>query len=163
MGGFTFAFVQFLWQSQGRRQPSTLCSASGDSTDNESDFDVDDRRPRLGVRSAIAERGSVISVDTDIKMPEPMAEHRSGMALNCEEAPLDVDIKNGGKIVVLNTQNLPLVCEVGLGDYLVRLNGSAMCSLGFSCDFALQVTYIFRAVAILRLSLISIKRLMTLD
>lgn len=62
MGGFTFAFVRFLWQSQGRRQPSTLCSASGYSTDNGSDFDVDDRRPRLGVRSAIAERWSVILV-----------------------------------------------------------------------------------------------------
>ncbi|CAA2963442.1 Hypothetical predicted protein, partial [Olea europaea subsp. europaea] len=60
MGGFTFAFVRFLWQSQGRRQPSTLCSASGDSTDNGSDFDVDDRRPRLGVRSAIAERVSTL-------------------------------------------------------------------------------------------------------
>ncbi|CAA2967112.1 Hypothetical predicted protein [Olea europaea subsp. europaea] len=61
MGGFTFAFVRFLWQSQGRRQPSTLCSASSDLTDNGSDFDVDDRRPRLGVRSAIAERGSSIA------------------------------------------------------------------------------------------------------
>ncbi|KAL0318188.1 UNVERIFIED_CONTAM: Glutelin type-A 2 [Sesamum calycinum] len=33
----------------------------------------------------------------------------NGMALNCEEAPLDVDIKDGGKVVVLNTKNLPLV------------------------------------------------------
>ncbi|KAL0367890.1 UNVERIFIED_CONTAM: hypothetical protein Scaly_1007900 [Sesamum calycinum] len=64
--------------------------------------------------------------------------------LNCEEAPLDVDIKDGGKVVVLNTKNLPLVGEVGLGADLVRLNGKAMCSPGFSCDSALQVTYIVR-------------------
>ncbi|CAI9778797.1 unnamed protein product [Fraxinus pennsylvanica] len=86
----------------------------------------------------------IVKVDTDFKMPEPKAEHRNGMTLNCEEAPLDVDIKNGGKVVVLNTKNLPLVGEVGLGADLVRLNGSAMCSPGFSCDSALQVTYIVR-------------------
>uniref|UniRef100_A0A803KTH4 Cupin type-1 domain-containing protein n=1 Tax=Chenopodium quinoa TaxID=63459 RepID=A0A803KTH4_CHEQI len=33
---------------------------------------------------------------------------------------------------------------VGLGADLVRLNGKAMCSPGFSCDSALQVTYIVR-------------------
>lgn len=34
--------------------------------------------------------------------------------------------------------------EVGLGADLVRLDGGAMCSYGFSCDYALQVTYIVR-------------------
>ncbi|PQQ00648.1 11S globulin seed storage protein 2-like [Prunus yedoensis var. nudiflora] len=84
-------------------------------------------------------------------LPEPKKEHRDGMTLNCEEAPLDVDIKNGGRVVVLNTKNLPLVGEVGLGADLVRLDGSAMCSPGFSCDSALQVTYIVRAVAVSKL------------
>ncbi|PON32828.1 11-S seed storage protein [Parasponia andersonii] len=78
------------------------------------------------------------------KLPEPKEEHREGMALNYEEAPLDVDIKNGGRVVVLNTQNLPLVGEVGLSGDLARLDGSAMCSPGFSCDSALQVTYVVR-------------------
>ncbi|KAF6156025.1 hypothetical protein GIB67_035382 [Kingdonia uniflora] len=66
------------------------------------------------------------------------------MALNCEGAPLDVDIKNGGRFVVLKTKNLPLVGEVGLGADLARLDGSVMCSPGFSCDSAYQVTYIMR-------------------
>ncbi|XP_073290655.1 13S globulin seed storage protein-like [Primulina huaijiensis] len=86
----------------------------------------------------------IVKLDPGFKMPEPKKEHYKGMALNCEEAPLDVDIKNGGKVVVLNTKNLPLVGEVGLGADLVRLNGNAMCSPGFSCDSALQVTYIVR-------------------
>ncbi|KAL5169436.1 12S seed storage globulin 1 [Glycine soja] len=47
-------------------------------------------------------------------------------------------------VVVLNTKNLPLVGEVGLGADLVRLDGKAMCSPGFSCDSAFQVTYIVR-------------------
>ncbi|GAB2291643.1 hypothetical protein Dimus_025899 [Dionaea muscipula] len=81
---------------------------------------------------------------SSIKMPEPKKEHRDGMALNCEEAPLDVDIKGGGCVVVLNTKNLPLVGEVGLGADLVRIYGKSMCSPGFSCDSALQVTYIVK-------------------
>lgn len=82
----------------------------------------------------------IVKLDASVKLPEPNTEHRNGMALNCEEAPLDVDIKKGGRVVVLNTKNLPLVGEVGLGADLVRLDGSAMCSPGFSCDSAFQVT-----------------------
>ncbi|RWW23075.1 hypothetical protein GW17_00012684 [Ensete ventricosum] len=86
----------------------------------------------------------IVKVKDGQDMPEPSAQDREGMALNCEEAPLDVDIKNGGCVVVLNTKNLPLVGEVGLGADLVRLNGHAMCSPGFSCDSAFQVTYVVR-------------------
>lgn len=86
----------------------------------------------------------IVKLKDGFKLPEPKKEHREGLALNCEEAPLDVDIKDGGRVVVLNTKNLPLVGEVGLGADLVRLDGSAMCSPGFSCDSALQVTYIVR-------------------
>ncbi|KAH9620923.1 hypothetical protein KSS87_011029 [Heliosperma pusillum] len=86
----------------------------------------------------------IVQLPASHKMPEPKKEHRNGMALNCLEAPLDVDIKNGGRVVVLNTKNLPLVGEVGLGADLVRIDGKSMCSPGFSCDSALQVTYIIR-------------------
>ncbi|XP_052201308.1 cocosin 1-like [Diospyros lotus] len=86
----------------------------------------------------------IVKLDPDFDLPDPKDEHRAGLALNCLEAPLDVDIKKGGRVVVLNTKNLPLVGEVGLGADLVRLDGSAMCSPGFSCDSALQVTYIVR-------------------
>ncbi|XP_074570687.1 glutelin type-A 1-like [Curcuma longa] len=84
----------------------------------------------------------IIKVKDGQAMPEPSPKDREGMVLNCEEAPLDVDIKNGGCVVVLNTKNLPLVGQVGLGADLVRINGHAMCSPGFSCDSAYQVTYI---------------------
>ncbi|KAF5744644.1 glutelin type-B 5 [Tripterygium wilfordii] len=86
----------------------------------------------------------IVKLGDNFKMPEPKKEHRNGLALNCEEAPLDIDIKNGGRVVVLNTKNLPLVGEVGLGADLVRIDGGSMCSPGFSCDSALQVTYIIR-------------------
>ncbi|KAL9238817.1 hypothetical protein vseg_013190 [Gypsophila vaccaria] len=86
----------------------------------------------------------IVQLSESHKMPEPVEEHRDGMALNCLEAPLDVDIENGGRVVVLNTKNLPLVGEVGLGADLVRIDGKSMCSPGFSCDSALQVTYILR-------------------
>lgn len=86
----------------------------------------------------------IVKLDASASITEAKDDHRKGMVLNCLEAPLDVDIKNGGRVVVLNTKNLPLVGEVGLGADLVRLDGSAMCSPGFSCDSAYQVTYIVR-------------------
>ncbi|KNA13291.1 hypothetical protein SOVF_118090 [Spinacia oleracea] len=102
--------------------------------------------PEDVVKTLVGNQSSkgIVKLSESHKMPEPKKEHRDGMALNCEEAPLDVDIKNGGRVVVLNTKNLPLVGEVGLGADLVNLNGKAMCSPGFSCDSALQVTYIVR-------------------
>lgn len=84
----------------------------------------------------------IIKVKDGQKMPEPSPSARDGMVLNCLEAPLDVDIKDGGRVVVLNTKNLPLVGEVGLGADLVKIDGFSMCSPGFSCDSAFQVTYI---------------------
>lgn len=86
----------------------------------------------------------IVMVKDGHKMPAPRDEDRAGMVLNCLEAPLDVDIKGGGRVVVLNTQNLPLVKEVGLGADLVRIDAHSMCSPGFSCDSAYQVTYIVR-------------------
>ncbi|KAM0920583.1 hypothetical protein ACQ4PT_007415 [Festuca glaucescens] len=86
----------------------------------------------------------IVKVAAGHKMPVPRAEDREGMVLNCFEAPLDVDIPGGGRVVVLNTANLPLVKEVGLGADLVRIDGHSMCSPGFSCDSAYQVTYIVR-------------------
>nr|AIW66488.1 11S seed storage protein [Oryza rufipogon] len=86
----------------------------------------------------------IVKLKDGFRMPEGCDKDREGMVLNCLEAPLDVDIKNGGRVVVLNTQNLPLVREVGLGADLVRIDGHSMCSPGFSCDSAYQVTYIVR-------------------
>ncbi|KAI3981523.1 hypothetical protein MKX01_014536 [Papaver californicum] len=86
----------------------------------------------------------IIKVRDGFNMPEPSEEDRKGMALNCLGAPLDADIKNGGRVVVLNTKNLPLVEQVGLGADLVRINSGSMWSPGFSCDSAYQVTHIVR-------------------
>ncbi|KAL0385872.1 UNVERIFIED_CONTAM: Glutelin type-A 2 [Sesamum radiatum] len=60
----------------------------------------------------------IVKLDPSWKMPEPKKEHYNGMALNCEEAPLDVDIKDGGKVVVLNTKNLPLGKWSGSGGWV---------------------------------------------
>ncbi|KAL6839125.1 hypothetical protein ACP4OV_031016 [Aristida adscensionis] len=86
----------------------------------------------------------IVRVRDGHRMPAPRAGDRDGIVLNCLEAPLDVDIKGGGRVVVLNTGNLPLVGDVGLGADLVRIDAGAMCSPGFSCDAAYQVTYIVR-------------------
>ncbi|ERN17205.1 hypothetical protein AMTRI_Chr09g14230 [Amborella trichopoda] len=85
----------------------------------------------------------IIRVNDGVLLPEATSDS-SGLAFNCEEATLDVDIKGGGKVVVLTGAQLPLLNEVGLGADLVRIEGVAMCSPGFSSDSAFQVTYILR-------------------
>jgi Cupin len=80
----------------------------------------------------------IVKLKDNQKMPEPSENDRDGLVVNCHEAPLDVDIKGGGCVVVLNSKNLPTVELVGLGADLVRLHGGAMCSPGFSCDSAYQ-------------------------
>ncbi|CAO2816345.1 unnamed protein product [Amaranthus hypochondriacus] len=86
----------------------------------------------------------IVKLNESNRLPDPIFEHRNGVVFNCLEAALDVDVKGGGQVVVLNAKRLPLVGEIGLGADLVRLNGKAMCSPGFSCDSALQVTYIVK-------------------
>jgi hypothetical protein len=104
------------------------------------DLDHDDAAKLVSTQPG----SGIVRVRDGHRMPEPREEDRHGMVLNCLEAPLDVDIKGGGRVVVLNTQNLPLVKEVGLGADLVRIDARSMCSPGFSCDSAYQVTYIVR-------------------
>ncbi|KAF3341089.1 11S globulin seed storage protein 2-like protein [Carex littledalei] len=86
----------------------------------------------------------IVKLKDSQKMPEPSDKDRDGLVVNCYEAPLDVDIKGGGCVVVLNSKNLPTVELVGLGADLVKLCGGAMCSPGFSCDSAYQVTYVVK-------------------
>lgn len=83
-------------------------------------------------------------LDESSKMPEPKEEDRHGLVFNCEEAPLDVDVKNGGRLVVVTPKNLPLLGQMGLGAELVWLDPGALCSPRFSSDSALQVTYIVK-------------------
>jgi hypothetical protein len=81
----------------------------------------------------------IVKLKDDQKIPEPSEADRKGLVVNCYDVPLDVNIKGGGCVVVLNRNNLPTVELVGLGADLVRLHGGAMCSPGFSCDSAYQV------------------------
>uniref|UniRef100_A0A0D3EZB9 Cupin type-1 domain-containing protein n=1 Tax=Oryza barthii TaxID=65489 RepID=A0A0D3EZB9_9ORYZ len=65
----------------------------------------------------------IVKLKDGFRMPEGCDKDREGMVLNCLEAPLDVDIKNGAAWWI---------------------DGHSMCSPGFSCDSAYQVTYIVR-------------------
>lgn len=84
----------------------------------------------------------IVKVEDGIDMPEPLTSSSPGFVLNCEEAAFDVNVESGGRVVVVSSKNLPLVKECGFGGDLVKLDGNAMCSPGFSCDSAFQVTYI---------------------
>ena len=102
--------------------------------------------PEDVVKTLVTSRAASLAtkLDDSCKMPEPKEEDRCGLVFNCEEAPLDVDVKNGGRVVVVTPKNLPLLGQTGLVADLVKLDPRAMSSPGFSSDSALQVTYIVR-------------------
>ncbi|KAH0881362.1 hypothetical protein HID58_068756 [Brassica napus] len=91
-------------------------------------WDLDETTVKTLVGSQTGE--GIVKLDADFKMPQPKVEDRDGFVINCLEAPLDVDIKDGGRVVVLNTKNLPLVGEVGFGADLFLIDGHSMCSPG---------------------------------
>ncbi|KAI9111802.1 hypothetical protein K1719_017492 [Acacia pycnantha] len=93
----------------------------------------------------------IVKLDSNIKLPEPKPDHRNGMALNCLEAPLDVDIKEGGRVVVLNTKNLPLVGEVGLGADLVRIDGVPCALLDSHATLPCKLLILSKEVVVFKL------------
>ncbi|XP_024541015.1 11S globulin seed storage protein 2 [Selaginella moellendorffii] len=101
--------------------------------------------PEETVNSQKEER--IVLLKEGISMPETTDLSNSPygeFAYNCEEAKLDVDIKNGGRVSVVSSDSLPIFKHVSLGADLVKLDPHAMCSPGFSSDSAYQVTYIVR-------------------
>uniref|UniRef100_A0A0C9RGQ2 TSA: Wollemia nobilis Ref_Wollemi_Transcript_26035_1627 transcribed RNA sequence n=1 Tax=Wollemia nobilis TaxID=56998 RepID=A0A0C9RGQ2_9CONI len=109
------------------------------------DLNVDEVDHLLGSQSGTG----IIKLKEGTSMPAPEAPHNGGgdklrLVFNCEEAKLDVDVKNGGRVVVLTNDYLPILGDIGLGADLVKIDAHAMCSPGFSSDSAFQVTYIAR-------------------
>lgn len=91
----------------------------------------------------------IVKLKEGKRLPTPESqEEKDGdklkLVFNCEEAKLDVDVKNGGRVVVVTSDYLPMLEQIGLGADLVKLDPAAMCSPGFSSDSAFQVTYIAR-------------------
>ncbi|CAA6669771.1 unnamed protein product [Spirodela intermedia] len=89
-------------------------------------FDLSEQEASRLVRSQPS--GGIVKLKEGFQIPEPSEMDREGL--------------RGGRVVVVSSQNLPLVGDCGFGGDLVKLNGGAMCSPGFSCDSAFQVTYI---------------------
>eukprot|EP00252_Welwitschia_mirabilis_P009811 TRINITY_DN22688_c0_g1_i1.p1 TRINITY_DN22688_c0_g1~~TRINITY_DN22688_c0_g1_i1.p1 ORF type:complete len:369 (+),score=56.30 TRINITY_DN22688_c0_g1_i1:96-1202(+) len=75
---------------------------------------------------------------------QEVTKEKTALAFNCLDAPLDVDIKNGGRVVVLTGNNLPLLKDINLSADLVRIDAHSMCSPGYSSDSAYQVTYVLK-------------------
>ncbi|GLJ36156.1 hypothetical protein SUGI_0725390 [Cryptomeria japonica] len=88
----------------------------------------------------------IVKLEEGTSMPTPEAEAGDNLTLvfNCEEAKPDIDIDNGGRVVVLTSNYLPILKELGLGADLVKIDKYAMCSPGHSSDSAFQVTYIIK-------------------
>ncbi|OIT19234.1 11s globulin subunit beta [Nicotiana attenuata] len=74
-----------------------------------------------------------------------LKDYRDGMLLNCEEtAPSRSDTNGGGEILDLNTENLPIIGDIGLGASRATLNGNAAYYPEISVDPAIRVTDIIK-------------------
>ncbi|KAK7301588.1 hypothetical protein RJT34_12455 [Clitoria ternatea] len=96
---------------------------------DEADLEENDVKTLVGKQSG----KGIVKLEGNITLPESKQDHRNGMTLKVDIKGDGrvVDIKGDGRVVVLNTQNLPLVGEVGLGADLVRLDGKAIVLLDF--------------------------------
>lgn len=78
-------------------------------------------------------------------MPDPKQDQRDGMLLNCEKAaPSRFDTNGSGEILDLNTENLAIIGDIGLGASRATLNGNAAYYPEISVDPAIRVTYIIK-------------------
>ncbi|XP_042503153.1 cocosin 1-like [Macadamia integrifolia] len=81
----------------------------------------------------------IIKLKEGQEMPKPSKSNREEIIFNIETASPDVDIKNGGRGIVLSRAKFPFLGEVGLSAKYVRLNANAMCAPEYSTDSAVQV------------------------
>ncbi|XP_016504127.1 12S seed storage protein CRB-like [Nicotiana tabacum] len=89
---------------------------------------------------------SIVKLNPGFEISEAeLKDYRDGMLLNCEEtAPSRFDTDGGGEILDLNTENLAIIGDIGLGASRATLNGNAAYYPEISVDPAIRVTYIIK-------------------
>lgn len=109
-------------QGQGE-QKSVMRGFSPDFVAQAWDLDEASVEKLLG-----SQNGAVlVLVDESVTMPEPtdevaIAKSYGEFVYNCEDAKKDVDVKNGGRVAVLTSDNLPILKHIRLGADLVKLD-----------------------------------------
>ncbi|XP_043715258.1 glutelin type-D 1-like [Telopea speciosissima] len=124
-----------------------LAGAKGIFTGFSTDFvsracDLDEEETNKVVKS---QHGVlIVKLKEGTNMPQPSKANKQEVIFNIEAALPDINVKNGGQVVVLSNKKFPLLGEVGLSVKHVKLDANAMCAPEFSSDSAVQVIYIVK-------------------
>ncbi|PIA62802.1 hypothetical protein AQUCO_00200669v1 [Aquilegia coerulea] len=86
----------------------------------------------------------IVKLNDQQHLPEPNRNENKDMVYNTEVALPDVDVKNGGRLVVVSDEKLGLLGEVGLSGAVVKLQKNAMYAPEYSSNSAYQVNYIVK-------------------
>ncbi|KAF5189926.1 Glutelin type-a, partial [Thalictrum thalictroides] len=86
----------------------------------------------------------IVKLDDQQQMPEPNKNGNEHMVYNTEIARPDVDVKNGGQLLVVSPKEFDLLGEVGLSGAVVKLEKNAMYAPEYSSSSAFQVNYIVK-------------------
>ncbi|KAK9269957.1 hypothetical protein L1049_025530 [Liquidambar formosana] len=68
-------------------------------------------------------------------MPQPCEEAVNELIFNIDDAPPDINVKDG-LVTTLTASQIPLLEEIGLSANLVKLDANVLCSLMYTADSA---------------------------
>ncbi|KAK6931626.1 Cupin 1 [Dillenia turbinata] len=86
----------------------------------------------------------IIKLREDFQMPKVNNEFRKDLVFNFEEAEPDLEVENGGKMVILNCKRFPSLGELGISGMRTGIEGGAILA---PCHFekgAAEVAYIMK-------------------
>ena len=71
----------------------------------------------------------IIKLDAPLNVQESIGEDSvfGAFIYNCKDAKKDVEVKNGGHVAVITSDNLPILSQIGLSADLVKLETVCMC------------------------------------
>ncbi|XP_077231022.1 glutelin type-D 1-like [Tasmannia lanceolata] len=105
-------------------------------------WDLDEEEVNKLVKSQSGQ--IIVKLKQELQLPKPCLADTEGLVFNLNNKPFDVDVKNGGRVVVITSKNFPLLQEIGFSANLVKLDPNATCSPGFSAESGIQLTYIVK-------------------
>ena len=72
----------------------------------------------------------IVKLDAPLNVRESIEEDSEFGAFiyNCRDAKKDVEVKNGGHVAVITSDNLPILSQIGLSADLVKLEAVCMCT-----------------------------------
>nr|GMC84546.1 glutelin type-A 3 isoform X1 [Ipomoea batatas] len=103
----------------------------------------------------------ITKLKSKMNISEPPNNNRKDLVFNLENVLPFVNIKNGGSLVSATAGNFPLLNDVGLSVYLVKLEPKSMLTPGYTADASYKLCYVSRGSA--RIQIVGLNGQLVLD